>query len=115
MHAAFLPAPREVITALLAGLGSGELTSALSASLSRTLAGFALGAGLGCLLGYLLGRSRIADRLLTPLLSALRSVALFAWLPLLTAWFGLEESAKVVFIALAAFFPALLASYQGVR
>ncbi|WP_394804881.1 ABC transporter permease [Dickeya solani] len=115
VHAAFLPAPREVVTALLAGLGSGELTSALSASLSRTLAGFTLGASLGCLLGSLLGRSRVADRLLTPLLSALRSVALFAWLPLLTAWFGLEESAKVVFIALAAFFPALLASYQGVR
>ena len=39
---------------------------------------------------------------------------LFAWVPLIMAWFGLNESSKIVFIALSAFFPVLLGTLEGV-
>ncbi|MGM3175755.1 ABC transporter permease [Dickeya lacustris] len=110
---AFLPAPSVVLAALFTPENGWE--AALTTSLTRTLAGFMLGASAGCLLGCVLGRYTVADRLLTPLLSALRGVALFAWLPLLTAWFGLSERACIAFIALSAFFPLLLAGQQGMR
>lgn len=112
-ESAFLPAPTAVLAALFTPENGWE--NALTSSLTRTLAGFILGASAGCLLGCVLGRYTVADRLLTPLLSALRGVALFAWLPLLTAWFGLSDRACIAFIALSAFFPLLLACQQGMR
>ncbi|MOA01313.1 putative aliphatic sulfonates transport permease protein SsuC [compost metagenome] len=41
-------------------------------------------------------------------------MAIFAWVPLLTAWFGLGEAAKLAFVALAAFFPLFIATQRGV-
>ncbi|AYH03408.1 ABC transporter permease [Pectobacterium parmentieri] len=114
VNVAFLPAPSDVIEALWSGLVQGGVLADLNASLLRALQGFLLGSGIGALVGALLGNWRIADRLFNPALSALRCVALFAWLPLITAWFGLGESAKIVFIAVAAFFPVMLATRQGI-
>lgn len=114
LASAFLPAPAAVGRTLFDGLFNGTLAGDLAASLFRMLQGFALGSAAGMLAGGLLGSWPMADRLFSPLLSALRSVAVFAWLPLLTAWFGLGEMAKIVFIALATFFPVLLATHQGI-
>ncbi len=45
----------------------------------------------------------------------MRQVALFAWIPLLTAWFGNGNTAEVILISLAAFFPAALNTEAGCR
>lgn len=109
-----LTSPLEVLRSLLAGVVDGSLPEALALSLQRTLLGLLLGGGAGFLLGLLLGLSQPAERLLGPSLSALRQVALFAWVPLLTAWFGLGEGAKGVFVGLAAFFPLFIATQRGI-
>lgn len=109
-----LASPASVAVALWEGLLDNSLTVALLASLQRTLAGLLLGGALGFLLGLGLGLWRPAERLFGPSFAALRQVAIFAWVPLLTAWFGLGELAKVVFVALAAFFPLLLATQRGI-
>ncbi len=114
VDANILTSPMEVLRSLYAGLLDGSLPDALRLSLQRTLAGLLLGGGAGFVLGLLLGLSASAERLLGPSLSALRQVALFAWVPLLTAWFGLGEGAKLVFVALAAFFPLLIATQRGI-
>ncbi|KXG83412.1 ABC transporter permease [Pseudomonas mosselii] len=114
VDANILTSPLEVLRSLYAGLLDGSLPEALRLSLQRTLAGLLLGGGAGFVLGLLLGLSASAERLLGPSLSALRQVALFAWVPLLTAWFGLGEGAKLVFVALAAFFPLLIATQRGI-
>lgn len=44
----------------------------------------------------------------------LRHIALFAWLPLLTAWVGNDNGGKIVFIALASFFPMFFSTRQAV-
>lgn len=113
-NSAFLPTPQQVATTLIDGMRQGDLRADLYASLTRALQGFVLGSAAGVLLGAVLGRWPLADRLCSPLFSALRSVALFAWLPLITAWFGLDDKAKVVFVSVAAFFPLLLATHQGI-
>lgn len=114
VDANILSSPLDVLRSLYAGLLDGSLPEALRLSLQRTLAGLLLGGGAGLALGLLLGLSRGAERLLGPSLSAVRQVALFAWVPLLTAWFGLGEGAKLVFVALAAFFPLLIATQRGI-
>ena len=109
-----LTSPLGVVHTLFAGLTDGSLPEAMLLSLQRTLTGLVLGGGAGLLTGLLLGLSRNAERVFGPSLSALRQVALFAWVPLLTAWFGLGEGAKNVFVGLAAFFPLLIATQRGI-
>lgn len=92
-----------------------ELWVSLAASVLRLTAGFAIGASAGVALGFLTGTSRTAGRAIGPSVHALRQIALFAWIPLLTAWFGNGEAAKIVYVALSAFFPAALNTHEGVR
>lgn len=94
---------------------SGELRVALGASLWRDLAGFAIGAGGGLVFGLLLGLSRPAERALGPSFHTLKQISLFAWIPLISVWFGLGDAAKVAFLSLAAFFPVVLNTYEGIR
>ncbi|KAB0564952.1 ABC transporter permease [Pseudomonas palleroniana] len=109
-----LVSPWTVLHSAIAGVLDGSLSSALGKSLGRTLAGLLLGGGLGFAVGLWLGLSRRSERVLGPSLAALRQIAIFAWVPLLTAWFGLGEAAKSVFIALAAFFPLFIATQRSV-
>ncbi|WP_035346106.1 MULTISPECIES: ABC transporter permease [Dickeya] len=115
LNTRLLPPPAEVIHAMWQGFREGVLPDALWHSVRRALTGGALGACAGLLAGLLLGLSLRAESLFTPTLTLLRQVALFAWLPLITAWVGNDEQGKVTFIALVAFFPMLVASHQGVR
>lgn len=109
-----LPAPTVVLAALRAGLLDGTLLDALFHSFLRAFAGLLLGGGIGVAVGLLLGMSRACDRLFGPTLANLRQVAVFAWVPLITAWVGIGEPAKVTFVAIAAFFPMFVAAYHGV-
>jgi sulfonate transport system permease protein len=93
----------------------GFLITDLAASVGRDLAGFAMGAALGILVGTLLGLSRTADLLLRPSFDWVKQIAIFAWIPLISMWFGIGEMSKIVFIALAAFTPVVLNVCEGVR
>ena len=94
---------------------SGHVFGALRASLWRDLVGFAIGASAGLLFGATLGASRLAERLLGPSFHTLKQISLFAWIPLLSVWFGLGDAAKVAFLSLAAFFPVVLNTFEGIR
>lgn len=96
-------------------LASGAFLLDLAASLSRDLAGLLLGGTVGFLLGLLMGVSRWTERLVAPSFNALKQIAIFAWIPLISAWFGMGESGKVVFIALASFYPMVINVFEGVR
>jgi sulfonate transport system permease protein len=110
----FLPALEQVAARGVAEFNHGGLGSNLLASLERDLIGFVFGAGAGVALGLVMGFSRLVQRLLGPLLLVHRQIALFAWVPLISLWFGGGETGKVVFIALAAFQPTLINTWQGV-
>ncbi|WCM51599.1 ABC transporter permease [Pseudomonas sp. WJP1] len=114
VDANILVSPLAVLETTWSGLLDGTLISGMALSLGRTLGGLLLGGGLGFALGLLLGLSRTSERVLGPTLAALRQIAIFAWVPLLTAWFGLGELAKWVFVALAAFFPLFIATQRSV-
>jgi sulfonate transport system permease protein len=70
---------------------------------------------LGFAFGLLLGLSRLGHRMVSPTLHGARQIALFAWIPLLSAWLGNGEMMKTALIALAAFFPVLLNVEAGCR
>ncbi|MCU1721137.1 ABC transporter permease [Pseudomonas sp. 5P_5.1_Bac1] len=114
VDANILAAPLAVLDTLGSGVLDGSLSGSLAISVGRALGGLLLGGGLGLLFGLWLGLSPRAEQLLGPSLSGLRQIALFAWVPLLTAWFGLGELAKWVFVGLAAFFPLFIATQRAV-
>ena len=87
----------------------------LAASLMRDIAGFTLGSLIGIVIGTTLGLSRIADRLFMPSFHGLRQIAILAWIPLISIWFGVGEAAKIVFIAAAALIPVVLNTHEGMR
>jgi len=109
-----IPPPAEVAATAWRVLTDPAIFLALGASLGRCLAGFAIGGGLGLVFGLLCGLSRPADRLLGPSFHALKNVAIFAWIPLIAMWFGFGEQARIAFIALAAFTPVVLNTWEGV-
>jgi sulfonate transport system permease protein len=108
-------APGKVWQTGVREIASGHVFAALGASLWRDLAGFAIGAGAGLLVGALLGASKLAEKMIGPSFHTLKQISLFAWIPLLSVWFGLGDAAKVAFLSLAAFFPVVLNTFEGIR
>ncbi|VTN14352.1 Putative aliphatic sulfonates transport permease protein ssuC [Raoultella terrigena] len=114
IDSALFSSPLAVAERFIQGAASGELAQAMLASLGRAFAGGALGIGCGLLCGLLLALRPRAGAIFTPTLNVLRHIALFAWLPLLTAWVGNDNGGKIVFIALASFFPMFFSTLQAV-
>lgn len=111
---ALFSSPSAVVQRFIQGIVSGELSDAMLASFSRTLIGGALGITAGLLSGVLLALRSRPRQIFTPTLNVLRHIALFAWLPLLTAWVGNDDGGKIIFVALASFFPMFFNTLQAV-
>jgi sulfonate transport system permease protein len=114
-NARILVPPWHLLTGAHDLITSGDAWTSVGASVGRVLAGGTAGATLGVAVGLAIGESRRAESIVAPSVNALRQVALFAWIPLLTAWFGSDEFPKLVLIALAAFFPTVLNTAIGCR
>jgi len=110
-----LPAPSQIGQTLWWLAAGGELWGHIGVSLARVAAGFAIGAALAVLIGAWVGLSRRAESYLEPTFQALRAIPSLAWVPLLLLWLGIDETPKVVLIALGAFFPVYLALLAGIR
>jgi len=110
-----LIAPGKVWQTAVEQVATGHVFSALAASLRRDLIGFAIGALGGLAFGAALGASRLFEKLAGPSFHTLKQISLFAWIPLLSVWFGLGDAAKVAFLSLAAFFPVVLNTFEGIR
>jgi sulfonate transport system permease protein len=110
-----LPPPATVLATAGEFFASPDYWSAVAASLARTASGFGIAAAAGLLLGVLLGVSRWADRLIGPTFHAWRQIAVFAWIPLISAWFGGGDGCKIAFIAVASVAPVVFNTFVGVR
>ena len=91
------------------------LLHGVAITFSRLIQGVAFGLTVGLVLGTAMGLSNVFDRVMGPSFHAIRQVAILAWVPILTAWFGNGELCKVVFIAMAASKPMVMGAYQGAR
>ena len=92
----------------------GAATQHLSASITRWLVAYALACGAGLALGLGIGLSRRVADLLDPVVQALRSIPIFAWLPLALVWFGLGEGAARYLVFIGALWPIVVATGDAV-
>lgn len=110
---AFAPL-QSIGAAFLELVESGTLFSDMLATLSRSLTGLAVGGTLGVATGVAMAVWRPLDRVLGPLLHAIRQVPLIGWLPLIGLWFGTGGASELIVVSISAFFPTMLNSYEGV-
>lgn len=115
----YFPTPEEVGKAFrqiaLQGYADGRLHEHVLHSCKLVLYGFAAAVSIGVPLGMLMGWSRRAEALINPTFLLLRPIPPLAWIPLAIVWLGLGDAAKVLVIWIAAFVPAVINSYAGVR
>ena len=100
------------------GAGAAAVTTTTTVIATTTVGGIAataIGSAIGLVFGVLLGGSRWFDRLVGPSFHTLKQISLFAWIPMLSMWFGLGDGAKIAFVAMAAFFPVVLNTFEGIR
>ena len=115
----YFPTPAEVWQALrqitVEGYAGGRLHEHFLHSGKLVLMGFVAAVSIGVPLGMLMGGSRRAEALINPAFLLLRPIPPLAWIPLAIVWLGLGDAAKVLVIWFAAFVPAVINSYAGVR
>lgn len=113
------PAPHEVWQAFGQIRGEGYANARwlqhVGHSVWLVLMGFAVASSLGVALGLAMGASRRVEALVNPVFLILRPIPPLAWIPLAIVWLGLGDAAKIMVIFVAAFVPAVINSYTGVR
>ena len=114
-----LPSPHEVWDALVqigvSGYADARLLEHIVHSVKLVLLGFAVAVATGAPLGLAMGWSRSVEAFFNPAFLLIRPIPPLAWIPLAIVWLGLGDAAKVLVIWFAAFVPAVINSYTGVR
>lgn len=123
--AGVLPTPVQVAQAWYAwifgnpGMGlnpyQGTWAGNVQYSALRVAQGFALAMLAGIPLGLAIGWSRLASRLLDPLIQGLRPIPITAWLPFSIALFGIRDLGAIFLIFLGGFYAIVVNTTQGAR
>src|SRR6476646_8630622 len=113
------PAPGETWDALrqiaITGYADARLHEHILHSVKLVLLGFAAATLVGVPLGLAMGASRAFEAFINPAFLLIRPIPPLAWIPLAIVWLGLGDTAKILIIWFAAFVPAVINSYSGVR
>ena len=113
------PTPAEVGSALwqitVYGYSNARLHEHVLRSVLLVTMGFTVASTAGVALGLAMGASRVVEAFVNPVFSVLRPIPPLAWIPLAIVWLGLGDAAKILVIFVAAFVPAVINSYTGVR
>lgn len=107
--------PSEVARTLWHMAGSGELGRHVGDSLYRLGIGFTIGTLAGLSFGVAIALSRLAEAAFSPLFLTLWQVPVIAFVPTMVIFLGINEPFKIAVVAIAAFFPIALATFDGVR
>lgn len=109
-----LASPAAVVRELGTLFTSGQLQADVGASVVRVAVGFAIAFVSALCLGALAGSSAAARAAVDPTLQAIRAVPSLAWVPLILLWLGIGEPAKIVLVAIGAFFPIYVSIVSGI-
>lgn len=112
---ALFPAPVTVFAALVALVSDGSLYIHLKDSLFRLAIGYIIAAIVAIGLGLVIGRSKFLWPIIDSMVQILRPISPVAWSPFIVLAFGIGNLPAIVIIFIAAFFPILLTTVNGVK
>jgi ABC-type nitrate/sulfonate/bicarbonate transport system permease component len=110
-----LPSPRDALRAAQSLWDRGVLPAAAGATITRVGCGFLIAGCTGVLFGSLLGEFRDADDLTSPIVEFLRVLPASTIVPVALLIFGPGPRMEVGVVAMAATWPVLLSTMQGVH
>ncbi|MBU1945458.1 MAG: ABC transporter permease [Nanoarchaeota archaeon] len=113
VNSSLFPPPTKVFLSFTELLRSGEIILHIKSSIWRVLFGLLMGSVAGIIIGLLTGRNNLYDKSFSPLLQIFRSFPAVAIIPLVIAWFGIGEGAKLFSISFAVFFPVWINTHIG--
>lgn len=108
-----LSAPWTVVGTATGLIVSGELQQHVLASLGRALFGFLIGGTIGTVLAIAAGVSRIGEALIDGPVQIKRAIPTIGLIPLLILWLGINESFKIVLIAIGTAVTMYIQTYAG--
>lgn len=103
------------VTSILAGM-VGDLASLLEAArftATESFAGYAIGCLVGMAAAILVTMIPSARSIVLPLATAINSVPVVAYSPLVLLWFGIGMASKIVMVAVAVSFTIFLSTIAG--
>ena len=107
--------PAEVASDLADLLGRGVIYQPLLESLEEMVAGGAAGLVAGIAIGVLMGRFTVAEVVLSPFVNFINATPLVVVIPLVVIWFGIGQTARILFVFLITLWPILLNTLAGIR
>jgi NitT/TauT family transport system permease protein len=110
-----LPAPGQVVDALIDGFRRGIFQKHLLVTGQEVLVGYVLGVTLGVALGAPIALSRTVELVLYPYLLALQTMPKIALAPLMMIWVGFGIESKIIITMIVAIFPVLVNVVVGLR
>jgi ABC-type nitrate/sulfonate/bicarbonate transport system permease component len=115
VNISLLPPPSQIAPALWTILASGSFLLPLGQTLSMLLIGYTIACVAGIALGLSMGCSDRLYGLLEPLVEVVRPIPKPALIPAMVVFLGIGAGMKITMVALAALFPVLINTLQGVR
>ena len=110
-----LPRPTQIIEALLGLVSSGAVFAPLANTVGLFLIGYVIASVLGTALGIAMATSQTLYGLLEPVVESLRPIPKPALVPVLFLFLGIGTATMITLVVLAAVFPVLISTFQGVR
>jgi ABC-type nitrate/sulfonate/bicarbonate transport system permease component len=110
-----LPPPTDIWKGAVELVNKGLLQQDILASLKRVAIALGTASLVGFPLGAALGGSRYFAWSFEPVVDFFRPIPPLAWIPLSILWFGISDGQNVFIIFLAAVFPIVLNTMEGVR
>jgi NitT/TauT family transport system permease protein len=109
----FYSEPSAIWSALQHLLGGQTFWTDLRYTMEETVVGFLIGGVAGVVLGFGLAFSRLAYRVVEPIMNALNCLPRIALSSLFILWFGLGMESKIALVVSLVFFPLFLNAYMG--
>src|SRR5262245_26392355 len=111
----FFPAPLPVLQRIAEGVADGELLAHVGITLARVAASFILAMGVGCAIGIAMGRSRRLDSFFDGWLILFLNMPALVTIILCYIWFGLNEAAAILAVAVNKIPNAAVTLREGAR
>ena len=109
------PGPDQIAITAWSLMMDGTLLDAVATSLMRVVIGAAIGIALGLALGLFAGFSALGEDIVDKPMQMIRTVPFTALVPLLILWFGIDETPKIVLVALGVMVPVYINTFGGIR
>jgi ABC-type nitrate/sulfonate/bicarbonate transport system permease component len=106
--------PSEIARTLVEMTGSGELGSNLVVSLQEFIQGFVPAIACGIAAGIAFALVPRLHYLFEPLIVALNTSPIIAFVPIVVVWFGVGTQSKAIMVFLAAVIPILINTMTGI-